>query len=756
MSARTHHRTPRVAILAAALIALAAAACSDATDVVSGRDAGATFDIGPGADLGPNGDAGPGGPDAARDASAAGPDARAPQGDAAPPGPPPLGWIEVELEPRRALYTLEDTPQAIALGFHRGGQPADVGPIAWTVAPAGAATVDDAGNLTLLAEGQGAVIACRPDGLCGRAAFYVDAGPPKLVLSQPERGAVLGADGSGTIAVRGTATDSGGVVTVWVNGERVEVGPAGVFALDVPARFGVNRIEVVADDGVQRPAVKDVRDVLWSPAFTRVEDDGVRIEGAVVARLEQVLLDDDAPPDLPEGAGEVVLDELAQVVEGLLLLADPASLLGDPVIADSAALRLEVTAVDLGAPEVDLVFTREGIELFVQLPQARVETRGGLTLEGAPISLDGALEASLAAFARLRLSLDPTLSVEVDAIGVTLERITGDYASPTASALVSSLGSQLGQVAQGLAVDLIDELVRDQLPGLVESGFDALLGALGSIPLDLDTGVEGIPPVRLEMQLEPTDLEVRRHNAMTLTLGADIRHPQPVTAPHDDPGVPTFEPLESLMGPGEGLTVRARLTLLNALLHEVWRAGLLQIRPPLPEQLAGVLGDVQLDGRLPPVIAPSPPRAEFPLEVQVGDLRMTTTGPLAMAPDVYALSLRVGVFIEVVEASIELVIAEAPTIEAVLIQQGSARPLLTPEALAQLVEIAVWPMVQDALAGGLGLGLDPIEVDTDSLAELAPRLQGLRIVPRFATAPRVVDGRLHLDGGLRVHVTLGE
>ncbi len=142
--------------------------------------------------------------------------------------------------------------------------------------------------------------------------------------------------------------------------------------------------------------------------------------------------------------------------------------------------------------------------------------------------------------------------------------------------------------------------------------------------------------------------------------------------------------------------------------------------------------------------------------MQVGDLRMTTTSPLAMAPDVYALSLRVGVFIEVVEANIELVIAEAPTIEAVLIQQGSARPLLSADALAQLVEIAVWPMVQDALAGGLGLGLDPIEMDAASLNGLAPRLQGLRIVPRFAPAPRVSDGRLHLDGGLRVHVTLGE
>ena len=42
----------------------------------------------------------------------------------------------------------------------------------------------------------------------------------------------------------------------------------------------------------------------------------------------------------------------------------------------------------MGAPDVDLVFTREGIELFVQLPQARVETRGGLTLEGAPLPPD--------------------------------------------------------------------------------------------------------------------------------------------------------------------------------------------------------------------------------------------------------------------------------------------------------------------------------------------------------------------------------
>ncbi|MCB9522042.1 MAG: hypothetical protein H6702_01510 [Myxococcales bacterium] len=719
--------------------ALLAVGCSD--DAPASKPAPADMrpdlqpgDMGPGADMAPAADEGV-----------------AP--DQAPPPRPEAVWVEVTLQPRRALYALDAEVRVSATAFDRVGAPIDGAPLTWSVAPPGAATLAD-GRLNFLAEGPGAVVACAGDGVCGRAAFFVDGGPPSLVLASPLRGESLGQDGSETIHVAGTAADSGGAVSVRVNGTPVALGEGGAFTLDLPARFGINRIEVVADDGVQDP-VRDVREVLWAPRYTPVDETGATLRDALAIRIDQALLDANRPVDVPGEAAELTLQGAAQILELLIALADVTGVLGDPQLVDTEAFSLRVARVDLGKPEIDLFFSNAGAELFMRLPRIAVATEGGIEVQGAPISLDGTLRASMAAFASLHIAVvDGALQVEVGDVGIAVESLTGNFANPTAEVLVETFGSRLGTLARDLANDLVLGLIEEQLPTLITGVLDGLLTTLAEIPIDVSAPIEGIPPLNLRLAITPAGLDLQRRELMGLRMDARVSHLAPVLAPHADPGVPTLSRPEYLWVAGEGLGGVVRLALLNGLLHEVWRAGLLQLTPPLPPEVSVLLSAVTIDGRLPPVVAPAPEGSDLPLEVQLGDLRVAVTGPRAEAPDLYAVDLRVGVSVAAEAGQFELVVAESPLIRATLIDQAGDRPFLSGEQLATLLEGLVWPQVQEALAGGLAFGIDPIEVDPATLAGFAPRVTGLSLTPRFEGAPAVREGRAELEGGIDVGVRL--
>ncbi len=676
-----------------------------------------------------------------------------PPPDAAPPEP--AAWVEVSLNPRWPLYDLDDEVTATATAWDRHGFET-AATLRWETEPPGIARVDEAGAMSLLGEGQGVVRACAGD-VCGQAAFYVDADAPVLQVNEPGRGATLGEDGGATIRVSGTATDTGGTVTVRVNGVRVDLGEGGVFAIDLPAKPGINRIVTTADDGVRQPAVVDARDVLWAPEYLPVEADGVVLPAALTLRLDQAVLDADGALELPEGAGDVELTELAQIVEALLAVAAVDDLLGDPNVAGGEGFALQLLGVSLGEPEVDLLFSATGMEVFLRLPRVEIEVDGGLALEGEEIPLDGTLRAGIAAYAAMDLGLadDGGFAVEVVETGVAVESIGGVFEDPTAQVLVRTLGSRLRTVAGDLARGLTDQVIREELPGIVDDALGSLIAAVAEIPLSFDTGIEGAPPIDLMLRLTPETLTLRRERSMRVDLRGEVRQAGPVAAPHPDPGVLVLSSDDYAELPGDGFGAALRVGLINMLLHEIWRAGALNFAPPLPPE-AGILFDaISIDAWLPPVVAPSAPGAERPLEVQIGDLRLLATRLGAQAPDIYSLNVRVGVTLAADGGAITLAVGEEPEVQAVLVEQGSDQPL-SADALGGLVAMLVWPQVAGALDGGLGLALPAGRIDPGGLGDLAPRVQGITLGPSFAGVPVLEEGRMLIEGALGVTLTLGE
>ncbi|MFZ4735391.1 MAG: hypothetical protein ACOYM9_05580 [Bradymonadia bacterium] len=672
-----------------------------------------------------------------------------------PPEPVAVGWVEVALEPRRPLYGIEEAVVVRAQAFDRAGRALDDADFTFETVPPGRAVVGAAGDLAFLGEGPGAVLACTVGAVCGRAAFWVDAGPPKLTVVSPARGAALGGDRTESIPVRGNASDSGGAVTVRVNGEEVAVGPTGDFSLDVPARFGVNRVEVTADDGVRRPPAREVRDVLWAPRWIRADAQGVRLGASASLRIAQALLDADRAPVAPEPP-EVVLDDLASLLVSALALADASALLAVPEIAEGEVLRLRVTDFTLGLPEVALRVVPSGLELFLRLPEVRISTEGAFSFQGESISLDGALDASIAAFALVDLSVDAegALVVATRDAGVVVERLVGRLADPSANALLESLGSRLREVVETLAGEVVVSVVRDELPGFLSDGLGGLVGSLRALPINLDTGLPGAPVVSLTLSLVPSGVDAARDRRLDLELDGAIDQGRAVAAPAEGvPGVPAFPATPPPPYSERPLALLLRLELLNGLLHEVWRTGLLQLEPPLPPELGMGLGAIRLDARLPPVVAPGEPGSAWPLEVQIGELRVEIRAVGAARADVYALRLRAGLSLAPnAGGALGLVTEDEPRVDAELLEQADDRPVLSADALALLFGAAVWPELERALAGGLSLAIPSVEVDASAFAAFAPRLSSLTLRPSFGDPPTFFDGWLVLGGALETRI----
>ena len=659
--------------------------------------------------------------------------------------------IVVTVEPRRALYELGAEIAASAVAKDRFDDPVGDVEFDWNVAPPGIAEVDEGGRMTIVGEGQGTISACL-DELCGRASFFVDAGPPTLVVDAPLRGAMLGGDAVGGIEVSGRAEDSSGTVDVWVNGARAELAEDGRFSIVVPARFGVNRIQVIADDGVRRPAVEDVRYVLWAPRYLPVDDDKATVETAVVVRVDQALLDGGEMNAVPEGAGEVAMGDLAELIRFFVQLADVRGLLGDPVLVDNPPnMRLSFDAVELNTPEVELNFVAGGIELFVRLPELVVRTSGFMSLEGQNVSLNGTIRSSLAAFARLDMTVDDGLQVTVQSNGVALEGVDGEFESDAVRALVNSLASVLGDTVHGGLFQIVDRLMRERMPGLIQSALGAVESAIGRVPLSLDPGVG--QPVNLVLEVTPRGADVRRRTALRMVFDASVSG-EGIAPREGDRGIALLSDATPPAGWGEGVGASLRLETLNALLHEVWRTGAMTVSPDLPERYQLLVESIAIDAQLPPLIAPAPVSAALPLVLQMGGLRVRTTPVGGEGVDEYVIALEVGVGVNARETTLTLEIADDPVVSATLLTEGSGNALPA-DLFVGLIDSVVWPLVQGFVAESTALEFEEIALPAEALAQYTPRLEAVSVVPVFTDARQVVDGRLTLEGAVEIRVAVG-
>ena len=378
----------------------------------------------------------------------------------------------------------------------------------------------------------------------------------------------------------------------------------------------------------------------------------------------------------PQIDGPIILtDSMATLLEALIAEGDTSGLIPTIPRFEMEGVSVGVNQISFGAADVSIEITDTGLEMVIQTDQAQLNTEGFVDLEGRRVSLEGSLFASVAVFAQLELIHRNGIQIEIPAFDIAISSITGAYQEPTVNALVSGFDNRLSQIARDLVRTVSESLTTDVIPTLLESGYAELASAIRDIPIQVQANVPGVPDTAFNLRLEISDVDHRALTSSWLTLDAYIEHPSPLLDNPRDRGVPSSGVEDPNIRGGNGLAVFASLDLFNGICHALWRAGLLNGAPSLPQSANILLGEVRYTGLLPPIIRYVESGVPHALELQVGSMRLYSQPNGALEEDVYALSFRTGLVSMSSGGRVALQTTGAPQIEVELLEDRSGAGL---------------------------------------------------------------------------------
>lgn len=661
------------------------------------------------------------------------------------PSEPVPASISVSAEPSRLYYHTDQPVIVRAEVLDLLGEEIEDVEVRWSVDPASGVSsetpLDDprAVEYVLAAAGDVTFTGCigdpEVDELCGSITLRVDDGMPSLEVESPLPGAEL--DDPAGIVVRGSVAD-GGVVMVYANGMAAPVDEMGRFELALAPQLGVNHLVVVASDGITEPSQVEM-DVLWAPAYTpALGDDGqpsLTFDDGLALWLGQGFFDDEVPYD-PSAA---TTRDLADLVELVVSSLDVSGLVPDPVVDSPPNFLLRVTGVELGAPHAEIDVTDDGADVFIRIGELRATTEGYLVVEDTSLPLTGTVTASVVAYAHLivtKESEEMPLEVTVadDGFTVGIESAEGMFVSEETAAVFRLASGVLRTTLEDAFSDAVRSTIESSVPALLRDALNSVDGALADRTIPL--AVEPFPPITIEIdgRIRTIESVFRREMLATMrtTVGTDTLSVHP-----ESRGVVRWD--TAAMTPdfflGGSMALGVRMSLLNGLLHGLWSSGLLSIdvTPLLPEGVSGLVSEVRLNGRLPPILRP--PRAgetdELVLSLGQLELDMIFMGE----PVRFAITLDAGVAISVEDNRIALSIAETPRLTIWALIRPSNERLLTEETMEAIL-LDLWPdlraSVQDGLAfdlplpglgdlGGLAPSLSTFTLTLESTAPIRPR-----------------------------------
>lgn len=752
----------------AALVAFAAAACNpdnatndsdvgdvaiDAPDVGIDAPTDVPMDVPDTADV----------PDATEDSGGDADVEDVPQPE---PGVPEV--IVISLSPARGVYPTGVVVTPTAVVYDQTGEIMNDAVVSWSTSPDRFATPQGEG-FRLEAEGELTIEGCVPLdetgdlNLCGRREIQVDSGPPSLEIYTPTPGAELLSEEHETINVTGRATDTNGRVRLFVNGERAVLTSEGEFSVDVRPIYGVNHIEVVASDGLNGRATVRAVDVMWAPEYRPMEttEEGNilgRYPHALLMRLNQRYLDADEPIIIDPEDPILVTRDIAGLLEFVVSEVDVMSFI-PAEISESDSFQLRVADATLGAPDVDIRVTRDGLEIFISLREMAIETDGQIVLTDEPLSLDGTVGLVVSAFIDLQVekeSPDAELIIDARSIEVALEDATGDFEREELSAVIELAEGLLFDVLEDLALDAVEEAFLADLPLLIEDLVGSIEESLTGIEFPLDLGLGGdLVTLQIDALLDSIIPESR--SGLMIDFGLDVGADTEPAFP-DSRGIAMDNPFDrdAALFLSSRVQIAVRVPLLNGILHTLWNAGLLNIDATelIPPELAFVIEGAELTGVMPPHLTPTRPDAiDFAFVLTVGQLEMELWR--LDRRDRVGINVAVAANIEVIDNTLVVEIAPEPNIEMWMIEQMGPQPVFDNiSALEDLFVGAIWPMVTEQIEGGLAIDLPALEVD--AIGEFAPRLSDLTLNLVLDNPIEIREGYFVLDGAFEGVADLSE
>ena len=667
-------------------------------------------------------------------------------------------YVVVTVDPARAVYGPGNLIKIAHQVFDGRGALADDQEVTWTpMAPEAASPRQNPGEWAVgQREGELTFEACaqapgaQGQKVCGQATLLVDAGPPIIQITSPTPGQELSGEDGATIQITGTVTDTHGQPVAMVNGHQVMLDAQGGFTYTMTPTFGVNRVVVEATDGLSRTPSSAQLNVLWAPTYLPTEptqdEAAVTLPDGLMLRLGQRFVDDRvAPATSLEGA--TLTEDLADILTLLLRTIDLQSLIPNPVI-DSTDVKLDVTRTSLGDARLRIDITPEGLELYLRSSDLTIDTAGFLTLVDQTLSLDGTVRASVAVLAKIKIDKQAGLpfEVQITELGVAIEDASSAFGDAQANAIFTLAQSALRAQIERVLVDALTASFLDAVPALLRDALNSLEAGLAMQSFPLDTGLGSPLQIDFRGVVESLDISPLRQIGLRLSARLAAQTPPVMTSR----GVALQAPLVVGAAPffdSSRLQIAIRLSMLNGLLHQLWRGGLLNldVGALLPDGLSNLVKSALITGRMAPVMTP-------PLKGEQADLELTV-GQLELAADfgqdqvTYGVWMSAGLTVSVVNDQLVVAIDPTPKLETWIISSTTPRPRISAEQLRSLLLSQVWPQLTAALGQGLMLNL-PV-LDLSSLGAYSPALTQFTL--SFAQVrPLVVrDEFLILDSTLR-------
>jgi len=679
-----------------------------------------------------------------------------------PDVPPPAyaGYVVVEADPIDPLYQTGDELTLTATLFDTNREAVADAAFDWKVDPAGAAELGEDNTWTITAQGEVVFEACSMmldfDGapVCDTQRIIVDDAPPQLELTSPQPGEEIDGAIQQRIVVAGRATDENGELTVFVNGLPVNLDGQGNFSTEISPEFGVNHVEVVASDGLNRSDTTKELDVLWAPAWEPgIQQEmisGTEFEDGLLLHLGRRFFDDGRPP-VTNMEGASFTEDLADILTLLIRYIDLTSLVPNPVV-DSGEISLSISNFSLGRPIIEIGVTEEGISLYLSADNLTIDTVGQLTISDKTLDLTGTISAGIGILAEISIEKDglgQPFIVEVSELDVAIERADSNFVDPEANAIFELAQSALRLQIEAVLIGALRDSFIDTIPTLLSDALNGIESALSGQSFPLEPGF--VDPIDITFSGRIEELEKNPRQSIEMRLRTSLVAATETKNP--SLGTPMMQPFKSGSIPllqTSRVQIALRLALINGLLHGLWDAGLLDIDATdlLPEDLTSLVEEATVRATLPPVAVPPTKGEPYDLFLQIGQLELILKSPLTGQTVTYGVNLSAGVNVGVTDNELAVTIAEEPIVQIWVIETDDGKSArLQPAQLEGLFRNQLWPELTGALGEGLGLPLPALDIP--QLGEYAPELANFTL-SFDQTGPIVVrDGFVIVESRLR-------
>jgi hypothetical protein len=710
-----------------------------------------------------------------------------------PPMPPPIGWIELNLSPPRSYYTLTDQAELTVEVYDVYGERQENAPITYTFSfslgtvsnaegeiSLGINTLDRQVTLSFNEEGSSDIIVCSTQSVdqpvCASRPILVDDSGPIIEVTWPPRGIALSSADpwpqwsevypedsvpdtlfggefdelpstlSEVMPVFGRVDRLGSDGTLLVNGVLVMTDANGFFTTTVPTQSGYLELMVIADDGIRFTPSIDRRWILFASDYLPHNEQGSSIPSGLELGVNQSFIDHDNPSI---SGPPYQVTEVAQLIDLFLSLIEPARLIAQPTLINSPELTLTFSDLVLGPPNIDLQITDSGLSLFVDLNRVQIEVSGRLEVGSISFDLSGYMIVGVSAFADYELSTgDDPLHVQYLNGGVAVTHITPQLNEEAANTIISVLDS----TARGLIVEQIESqmlvLVRRDLPRLLETAIGDVYRGIRSLPIQLNSGFEGSPNVDLQMLITPTSVSSSPLRSTTLTADVYVDNSTETFAHNDSRGVPRLTNQSYFIEETSPVIFRVRPEIVNAILVEVWRTGLLDLSPPLPASAALFYSQIKAIALSPPILTIGRSNEPYPLYLELGALRLELTQTASGMNDIYEIYIRVGGSLLVDGGTFTVELEDTPKVEVTLVELGNDRPAVTERLIASLFSDQIWPSLSDSLISSLVLGIPDSPLYLDELSYLGIELEDGWLRPQFNNSLNYQEDWITMNGVL--------